>query len=148
MKLPHKDSLASYQPSQVDNNEDQDNDTIEKNSLSSFGNNLAGHEPSIDSQDAWVSNDLSGLLHSNKISLASPCIGVEGRESLKKDLRNWANCHNITLSALSDLTFVLSPYVNESLPRDARTLKGSERKLVVKSLSNGEYFHFGLRRGI
>lgn len=67
--------------------------------------------------------------------------------SVKENLALWAIKHSITHAAINDLLKILSP-VFPSLPKDARTLLNTPREIDFKTLSNGNYYYFGLLKGI
>uniref|UniRef100_A0A8D9F1W7 Uncharacterized protein n=1 Tax=Cacopsylla melanoneura TaxID=428564 RepID=A0A8D9F1W7_9HEMI len=69
----------------------------------------------------------------------------DGESSIEK-LRNWANTYQISLIALTAVLSILPSIARDYiyLPKDARTLMKTPRALTVKSMDNGEYYHFGL----
>lgn len=76
---------------------------------------------------------------------------VEGNEredlNLKPQLAQWACKFNIPHASLSELLHVLRKY-HPHLPKDPRTLLGTQTNIVTKSVSGGEYFHIGIEKGI
>lgn len=69
-------------------------------------------------------------------------------ETLKNDLRAWSLRYNIRNQALSALLKTLKKYNNPDLPADARSLKGTPRRIVSRSVDPGRYWHFGIRKMI
>jgi hypothetical protein len=63
--------------------------------------------------------------------------------NLASELLTWACSFGITLVALSALLVVLRVF-HPDLPKDARTLLKTPRNIIVKSIENGSYFHFGI----
>lgn len=64
-------------------------------------------------------------------------------------LANWAVYHNVSHSAVNDLLTVLKTHnCFNDLPKDSRTLLQtliSSKKIIVKNLNPGSYYHFGIR---
>lgn len=69
-------------------------------------------------------------------------------EIFRNKLQQWALKFQVSLIALTALLMLLQPIVNFPLPLDARTLMGTLRQVHISQISNGEYYHFGLRRAI
>uniref|UniRef100_A0A8D8QT96 Uncharacterized protein n=1 Tax=Cacopsylla melanoneura TaxID=428564 RepID=A0A8D8QT96_9HEMI len=69
----------------------------------------------------------------------------DGESSIEK-LRNWANTYQISLIALTAVLSILPSIARDYiyLPKDARTLMKTPRAVTVKSMDNGEYYHFSL----
>lgn len=79
---------------------------------------------------------------------------LSGISQLANSLKLWAtHKHNVTHSALTDLSHILHEYQSE-LPLDSRTLlktpltKGRCVTTHIKHLENGEYCHFGLSNSL
>jgi len=68
-------------------------------------------------------------------------------EDLPKLLAEWADSFNISLTALGHLLTLLHKY-HPGLPIDPRTVLSTPRSTVVKQLSNGEYYHFGIAHNL
>ena len=65
-------------------------------------------------------------------------------DNLRDSLVNWALQYGINLDAVGGLLQILKP-LHPTLPKSARTLLSTPRKVNVKTLSdNGSYYHFGL----
>lgn len=60
-------------------------------------------------------------------------------------LRKWAIKHNITLLALSELLKILNERGHPSLPKDARTLLRTPKKVDVMRMGSGQYWYGGLK---
>ena len=89
--------------------------------------------------DASEREDFSGLSSSDE---------SEPEEmSLQAKLKQWASTFGITLVAVTALLSILRVHHSE-LPKDARTLLGTQKKIAVHALGGGEYHHFGLAKGI
>ena len=89
--------------------------------------------------DASEREDFSGLSSSDE---------SEPEEmSLQAKLMQWASTFGITLVAVTALLSILRVHHSE-LPKDARTLLGTQKKIAVHALGGGEYHHFGLAKGI
>ncbi len=67
-------------------------------------------------------------------------------KTLNFRLRKWAVKHNIKLLALSELLKILKEKGHNSLPKDARTLMKTPKKVEVVKMGTGEYWHGGLLR--
>lgn len=67
--------------------------------------------------------------------------------SLQNLLAGWALKNNITHTAINELLVILNPLRNE-LPKDARTLVHTPRKICTKIVEPGHYYHFGLEKCI
>lgn len=73
--------------------------------------------------------------------------------SINDELANWAVDHNISHSAVNDLLNVLRTHhcFNNVLPKDSRTFLQtsiSSKKIIVKNVHPGSYYHFGIESGI
>lgn len=77
----------------------------------------------------------------------NPADTKEQCEHLRTKLSNWAVECNITHRALSLLLLILQQYI-PSLPKDARTLLKTAKKVDVKTVAGGKYHHIGIQQGI
>ncbi|KAL2102394.1 hypothetical protein ACEWY4_001562 [Coilia grayii] len=66
---------------------------------------------------------------------------------LHQKLKHWAASFSVPLIAITALLTILRKSHPE-LPKDARTLLGTRPAVPVQTVGNGEYFHFGLTKGI
>lgn len=74
-------------------------------------------------------------------------IGQE--ETLADKIAYWALLFGISHVALAALLLILRFFFPAAqLPKDARTLLGTPRKTIIRSVEPGNYFHYGLLRGI
>ena len=74
---------------------------------------------------------------------------VGNEETLAAKLSYWALLFGISHTALSALLLILTTALPaEQLPKDARTLLDTPRKTVIRRVLPGNYFHYGLLRGI
>lgn len=67
--------------------------------------------------------------------------------SIDSKIREWAMKYNIAHSAINDLLTILRPNYPE-LPFNVRTLLKTPRKITVKQVEPGIYYHFGLQQCI
>ena len=69
--------------------------------------------------------------------------------SLRQELEIWATNNNCTRTRITQLlTILLKHGHGDELPKDARTLLQTPRKVVTTEKCNGEYYYFGLEKGI
>ncbi len=66
---------------------------------------------------------------------------------LQTKLQTWAASFCIPLIALTALLSILRSEFPD-LPKDARTLLGTQTQVPVANICNGEYYHFGLINGL
>ncbi len=66
---------------------------------------------------------------------------------LQTKLQTWAASFCIPLIALTALLSILKSEFPD-LPKDARTLLGTQTQVPVANICNGEYYHFGLINGL
>lgn len=67
----------------------------------------------------------------------------EDNVSFTSQLQRWTIRNRISHVALNELIAILKPKYPE-LPRDARTLLGTMRKVNAKDVEPGRYYHFGI----
>jgi len=85
-------------------------------------------------------------------------IDIIGNDSILSDhedynycnTSNWAVNHNISNVAANDLLIIfLKHHCFKTLPKDSRTLTDlSSKKIEVKNVEPGSYFHFGIAKCI
>lgn len=63
---------------------------------------------------------------------------------LSSELRNWAITNSIRHSALGSLLSTLQPFVEERLPKDARTLLRTPKAIHTVPMGDGNYWYYGL----
>lgn len=68
-------------------------------------------------------------------------------EFLLRSLRYWASTFSVSLAALSALLSILRMFHPE-LPTDARTILKTQTHVSTIKMEGGEYYHFGLAKGI
>ena len=69
--------------------------------------------------------------------------------SLRKELAVWATNNNCTRTCVTQLlTILLKHGHGDELPNDARTLLRIPRKVLTTEKCNGEYYYYGLEKGI
>ena len=66
---------------------------------------------------------------------------------LADSLAKWSVDFKISVSAVGSLLSILRPYHND-LPKDSRTLLGTQRTYDIQTITGGEYYHFGIEFGI
>ena len=66
---------------------------------------------------------------------------------ITSQLRSWAIENNITGLALRNLLSIVKLYYN-SLPLDPRTLLNTPRKIDIKYIEPGFYYHMGIEKGL
>ena len=65
------------------------------------------------------------------------------------ELAKWATDFNITHTALRNLLKILQASIPTcKLPRDPRSLLGTQRQYNIKKIDGGLYYHFGIAKGI
>ena len=61
----------------------------------------------------------------------------------------WATKNNCTRTCVTQLLIILLKHGHgDELPKDARMLLQTPRKIVTTEKFNGEYYYFGLEKGI
>jgi hypothetical protein len=76
-------------------------------------------------------------------------INIDDKKNLVAKLCDWALLFGISHVALTALLMILRISLpDEQLPKDARTLLRTPRKTVIRKVSPGNYFHYGLLKGI
>lgn len=94
-------------------------------------------------------NNLNNSKSDGDIHVKEPSIPDSLRHAFKNDLARWAVECKVELSTLSKLLFLLRNHMPDyDLPRQGRTLLKTPRYSTVISMDNGEYCHFGLKKGI
>ena len=71
--------------------------------------------------------------------------------SFRQKLAEWAIRFGICLNALDDLLSIVREQAcgcGTSLPKSGRTLLGTPRKVPVRQVAPGQYYHFGLLEGL
>lgn len=73
-------------------------------------------------------------------------IDIDNKENLAAKLCDWALLFGISHVALLIILKIYLPV--EQLPKDARTLLCTPRKTIIRKVTPGNYFHYGLLKGI
>lgn len=120
--------------------DDQSNDSVQVNEISNFQNN------SYNSDTESVHSKLSNELNNFSINVESTN-SVDNFPSFKSWLQEWAIKNNITHVALNELISRIKPQFPD-LPRNARSLLRTPRKINVDDVAPGHYYHLGLRNCI
>ncbi|XP_071810762.1 uncharacterized protein [Apostichopus japonicus] len=100
------------------------------------------HVPASDQSSDHSDDHLAPPFDSSSASSDS-----NNETDLKEELVQWANNHNITHTAITDLLKVLKKYHPE-LPKQPRTLLDTSTTYTTVSLSGGQYYHFGVKAGV
>ena len=67
--------------------------------------------------------------------------------SIKDRISSWVNTFNITTASTNALLHILKAYHPE-LPRDKRTLLGTQTSYDISSIGGGNYHHFGVKNSV
>lgn len=94
-------------------------------------------------ENLWSDHKNINLENSDITSLSK----TEILRHVRDNLAQWAVKHSIAHVALNDILKIFSP-IFPGLPTDARTLLCTPREVCLKTLSNGNYYHFGLTNAI
>lgn len=104
--------------------------------------------------DSFVENSTANFEKSSsyssesEISCSSSNLNSIEPISLEENLRQWALKHQISHSATTDLLKILKP-CHPNLPVDSRFLLKTPKTIQnVYNLKNGEYAHFGIKKGL
>ncbi|KYN02340.1 hypothetical protein ALC62_06834 [Cyphomyrmex costatus] len=83
------------------------------------------------------------------IDIEDNVIDIVEKENFTEKLCKWALLFGISHTALSALLIILRIYLPmEQLPTNARTLLCTPRKTLIRKVTPGNYFHYGLLKGI
>ena len=66
---------------------------------------------------------------------------------LTRSLKYWATTYSVSLVALSALLTILRLF-HPTLPKDGRTLLGTKAHVATVKIDGGDYYHFGLIKGV
>ncbi|KAL2086019.1 hypothetical protein ACEWY4_017078 [Coilia grayii] len=69
------------------------------------------------------------------------------QDFLIRSLKYWATTYSVSLVALSALLSILKVF-HPTLPKDGRTLLGTQTHVPTIKIEGGEYYHFGLVNGL
>ncbi|PAA68579.1 hypothetical protein BOX15_Mlig018882g2 [Macrostomum lignano] len=72
---------------------------------------------------------------------------IDRREQLQTALCNWVKAKDPDTAMVNDLLHRLEA-IEPGLPRDYRTLMKTERKVSVKTVEPGHYYHFGVKAAL
>lgn len=76
----------------------------------------------------------------------------EKNQVFRTAMRKWAVEHKITHLALKDLLKIINTRIDNKnsnvLPDDPRTLLQTPQSITITSMSNGEYWHYGVKNGL
>lgn len=141
------DNAASLSDSEVD----VTNYDVRVNVESNVEDNLVVEESENENVGdeifASSSEERMNEIEDNDINMDIDKENVE--ENLAAKLCDWALLFGISHMALSALLIILRIYLPvEQLPKDARTLLCTPRKTVIRKVTPGNYFHYGLLKGI
>lgn len=71
----------------------------------------------------------------------------DNNDLLRTSLKYWATSYSISLVALSSLLSILTMF-HPTLPKDGRTLLGTPRNVPITTIQGGDYYHFGIVKGV
>ena len=109
------------------NNDNSDNDS----EVDLIDNNS---EPSLDSDTSSDNEEEANFIVPNNLQVS---------------LASWSCRNNVSQIALSDLLKTIQPFVNTSIPLDARTLlKTPKTVLNILRIGEGSFYYFGLKESI
>lgn len=111
-------------------NFDSDSDTYDDNLINDDINNDLINEKCLNNTES-INN-----CHKNFNNTANKC-------SLESQLATWSSKNKITHIALNELLSILKP-IHTDLPLDARVLMKTLKKITLKIVEPGHYYHFGL----
>lgn len=66
----------------------------------------------------------------------------------RQQIKNWARERNIAQIALNDLATIINCRFPGILPCDARTILNTAKKIQIKKIEGGEYWHNGLTKSL
>lgn len=89
----------------------------------------------VDSISSQEDSDVDALLGFEQLPLPP--------EDINQLLTDRVSSHRITRSATNDLLAILRKF-HPSLPKDARTLLGTQTNVEVRRFCGGDYYHFGI----
>ncbi|MDV3204158.1 MAG: hypothetical protein Q8893_02630 [Candidatus Phytoplasma australasiaticum] len=102
-----------------------------------------------DSISVSINSPLETNVFEMECESESESCASSSENNLKTEILDWSNKFEIPHNALGDLLNILRKYeIGENLPKDPRTLRGTPRNSIIKSMGKGEYCHFGLENGI
>lgn len=86
---------------------------------------------------------------SDSDTICSINIPVTQKVTFSEDIRDWAVKYNIPQNALSHLLAIHQKHnIDVDLPKDARSLLKTPRKILISSIEGGEYLHIGMKNNI
>lgn len=97
--------------------------------------------------DSETPSDPGSTSDSDQPNAESDSSSNNSLNQLQIKLQTWAASFCIPLVALTALLSILRSEFPD-LPKDARTLLGTQTKVPVANICNGEYYHFGLVNGL
>ena len=112
-------------------------------------NSCSTEEVHVDSADDHA-EDLESDISDNFISSESDiddCIDSDNNEDFGQSLAAWSTSHHISRAALNDLLGLLRTK-QLGLPRDARTLLKTPRRIDAADKCGGKYIYLGIQQGI
>ena len=106
-------------------------------------------DSSLNDKSAVSSNNYSSIETENISGEQDVFVDTHDKSSLKHELVTWVRTNNCTRSCITELLVILHKHGhNDKLLQDARILLQTPREVAVTEKCNGEYFYFGLEKGI
>lgn len=110
--------------------------------------NVLGEEPPVDTvgdlDEEQRESTCSGEIdYHDKVNS-----GDTNTFNFQSDLVQWALKNNISHVALKELLLILKTNTSENFPLDPRTILHTIRSLNLKSITPGNYYHFGIKNCI
>lgn len=146
LDLQSEDSLPHLNISETDTDNPRDNlcCVSQGGESSDELHDTATSNVTVSPSTVTTSNESFGL----GFGLQSPQATRIQETTINTNLTRWALQHNISHVAVNDLLKILSPY-HPTLPVDSRSLLHTPRNIIdIKVVFPGQYYHFGVKKGI
>ena len=122
--------------------------SVETTSVPDCEPSISIDDPSVDAFSRLGPPDYSNIDFSFDTGTSSDeNDDYESDDNLRDQLKKWAVDYRISHIALTALLLILQQY-HFSLPKSPRTLLGTTTSYEIKNISNGQYFHFGVKNAI
>jgi len=125
-------------------------ESTELNSSTLTLNNSSLNEHcSDDSTQFELNNSDDNSSHDSYTSFSDEESYIEDSPSqIKDEIAYWALQYKVKHNALDALLVILKKYVDQTLPKCARTLLKTPRNTIVRTVNPGSYCHFGIVSGL
>lgn len=119
------------------------------NANNSNRENLKKSEPSVLNNITHVDNFNFNLNKIQTFSLKSSASDVLDQLFFKQQIASWAVNEHISHTSLKKLLSILKKHsCHSDLPSDPRTLLNTPRGTVLRNINFGQYWHYGLKKGL